>query len=391
MVNNTFYKVANDLMSRAATGGGLTPITVLNYSTFIDAGRQLTDNLTGAQIANAFAAEIANKVKLVIDIAKPYNADLESLNFGTIEPEGVLEVINNEFMDTRAAEFVKLTDGGSVDQFVINKGKQKVDYFYESSAFQIPVTIQTVEIRGALKSPEALERFFYGKLMYALNTKNHAIEVARYALLANEIIEATETSSPYVATAATDEYDAARRYKLVSLYNAIHSTNLDAKSAPYDRDFIAFAVSIINSVRERMEKRSNSYNATGFSTFTPKGSSRLKIVAPFRTAINSYLYPNTLHNETNTLTDFETVPYLQNEKKPYTINYSYGSTQDNSLETPPVLAVLHDEYALMEFTMIDDVETTPYNAAGKYTNDWVSCQHGRYMNRNANCVIFTLD
>lgn len=388
-INNNFYKVANDLMSRAATGAGLSPVVVEDYSTFVQAGRNLTDNLSGSTIANAFAEEIANKIQLTLNIAETYNADLNSLNFGTLPPEGVVELINNEFMETRAAEFTALTDGDSVDQYVINKGKQRVNYYFDSSAFQIPVTIQTKELEGAFKSPEALESFIYGKVMYALNTKNHAIEVARYALLSYGIIDATEAQSPNVATAATDEYDAARRYKLVSLYNAIHETNLDAKNAPYDKDFIAFAVSMIKSVRERMKKASSSYNGQNFKTFT--NEAKLKIVAPFRTAIESYLYPNTLHNDTNRLEDFETVPYLQNEKTPYTVHYSYGNTHDNSLETPPVLAILHDRYAMMEFTQIDDVETTPYNAAGKYTNDWVSCQHGRYFNRNANYVIFTLD
>lgn len=388
-VNNTFYKVANDLMNRAAKGAGLPGTVVEDYSTFIQAGRELLDNLTGATLANAFAAEIANKIQLSLNIAESYSADLDSLNFGTLPPEGAVELINNEFMETRAAEFAALTDGQTVDQYVINKGKQRVNYYFDSSAFQIPVTIQTKELEGAFKSPEALESFVYGKVMYALNTKNHAIEVARYALLSYGIIETTEAQSPYAATAATDEYDAAQRYKLVSLYNAIHETNLDAKNAPYDRDFIAFAVSLIKSVRERMKKVSSSYNGLDFKTFT--SNAKLKIVAPFRTAIESYLYPNTLHNETNRLEDFETVPYLQNEKSPYTIQYSYGTKKDNSLTTPPVLAILHDPYAMMEFTMIDDVETTPYNAAGKYTNDWVSCQHGRYFNHNANYVIFTLD
>ena len=391
MVNNTFYKVVNDLMARAATGAGLTPITVLDYGTFIDAGRQLTDNISAADITNAFAKDIANKVRYSLNIVRSYNADGETLNFGDIPPESVVEVINNEFMDTRAAEFPNLVNGQSVDMYVINKAKQVVDYYVKSEAFQIPVTIQTAELEGAFRSPEAMERFLYGKITYALNSKNHAIEVARYALLSYAIIEATESTSSHVATPATNEYSAARRYKLISLYNSIHETNLTADNAPYDRDFIAFAVSLIKSVRDRMKKASTSYNAAGVKTFTPEGSSRLKIIAPFRTAIESYLYPNTLHNESNRLDDYEVFPYWQNEDKPYEINYSYGATQDNSKVTPKVLAMLHDEYAAMEFTMIDDIGTTPYNVAGKYTNDWVSCQHMRYVNHNANLVIFTLD
>ena len=391
MINNTFYKVANDLMSRAAQGLGLTPVTVLDYGTFIEAGRQLSDNITAAELTNTFAQEIANKVQYTLNIARVYNADGESLNFGNLPPESVVEIINNAFMDTRAAEFPTLANGDSVDMYVINKAEQIVDYYVKSEAFQIPVTIQTAELRGAFRSPEAMENFIYGKVMYALNSKNHAIEVARYALVSYAIIDATESTSPNVATAATNEYSAARRYNLVSLYNSIHETNLTADNAPYDRDFIAFSVSLIKSVRSRMTKASESYNAAGLKTFTPEGSSRLKIVAPFRTAIESYLYPNTLHNETNRLENYETFPYWQNEDKPYEINYSYGATQDNSKVTPKVLAVLHDEYALMEFTMLDDVGTTPYNVAGKYTNDWISCQHSRYLNRNANLVIFTLE
>lgn len=388
MVNNTFYAVANDLMNRAASGAGLEPVTVLDYSSFISAGQQLT-NLSGKDLANAFADEIANKVQIALNIARPYNADLDSLNFGTMPPEGVLEIINNQFMNTRAAEFPNLTNGESVDMYVVNKGEQSVDYYFKSEAFQIPVTIQLSELRGAFNSPEAMEAFLYGKVMYALNSKNHAIEVSRYALMAKGIIDATDSESEYVAEPAETQYTAARRYDLVTLYNKIHSTALTSDTAPYDRDFIAFAVSLIKYVRDKMKKASTSYNPRGIKTFTP--DPRLKVVAPFDSAITSYLYPDTLHPEFNRLDNYEIVPFLQNENTPYTVNYSNSTTTDNSLVTPPVLAILHDEYAMLEYTMIDDVESTPYNAAGRYTNDWISAQYGRYINRGANFVIFTLE
>lgn len=391
MINNAFYKVANDLMARASKGAGLTPVNIIDYSTFIEAGTQLKSNVTWQQLTNDFAAEIANKVELTINIARQYNADLASMNMGTLSPEAAIEVINNSFFDVRAAEFVGLTDGDSVDQYVINKGKQDVDYYYKSNAGQIPVTIATDELKGAFRSPEAMDAFLYAKVMYALNSKNQAVEVARYALLANAVIDLTHSTSSYKAPEAEDVYDCTQRYKLVSLYNGINKTNLTTADALYDKDFLRFAVSIINSVKKKMTKASESFNAKKWKTFTPADEIRTYVVAPVGSAVEAYLYPDTFHNETNRLGDFETIPYLQNEKKPFIANYSYGSTTDNSLETPPVLAVCADRYALMEFTEIDDVTTTPYNAAGRYTNDWVNFQYAYMYNRHANLVVFTLD
>lgn len=390
-VNNNFYKVANELMARASKGAGLTPVNVIDYASFIEAGTQLKDNKTWQELTNDFASEIANKVELTIDIARQYNADLESMNMGSISPEAAVEIINNGFFDVRAAEFVSLTDGETVDQYVINKGKQEVDYYYKSNAGQIPVTIQTTELKGAFRSPEAMDAFLYAKVMYALNSKNQTVEVARYALLANAVVDLTETSSAYVATAATSPLDCAQRYKLVSLYNTLNSTSLTAETAIYDKEFIRFAVSTINAIKKKMVKASESFNAKSWKTFTPASELRTYVVAPFGSAIDAYLYPDTFHNETNRLENFETIPYLQNEKKPFIANYSYGSKQDNSLETPPVLAICADRYALMEFTEIDDVTTTDYNAAGRYTNDWVNFQYAYMYNRYANLVLFTLD
>ena len=58
-VNNNFYKVANELMARASKGAGLTPVNVIDYASFIEAGTRLKDNKTWQELTNDFAAEMS--------------------------------------------------------------------------------------------------------------------------------------------------------------------------------------------------------------------------------------------------------------------------------------------------------------------------------------------
>ena len=113
MINNNAWIAINELVSRAA---GVDDAAIVDDKSLIDFGRKLTDT-TADDFKNNFANEIANKVRLSINVARKYDAKLESLIRGAMPANGVLEIIQNTFFDTRVADFVNLVDGESVDMY----------------------------------------------------------------------------------------------------------------------------------------------------------------------------------------------------------------------------------------------------------------------------------
>ena len=428
MINNNAWIAINELVSRAA---GVEDAAIVDDKSLIDFGRKLTDT-NADTFKNNFANEIANKVRLSINVARKYDAKLESLIRGQMPANGVLEIIQNTFFDTRVADFVNLVDGQSVDMYKVNKGKQTADYFVDEIAFKLFVTIQDVELEGAFMSGDAMQSFLTGKITYLVNSYNLAREQGRRAMLASEIKDLS------AATAATSADGLAQRYKLCELYNTVYGyQSSDAgyvtkANALYDANFVKFAIMMINKVYKKISTPSMSFNDGTIKTFTPDGNKKLVCLGALSDSIVAY--KTTFSPDATVLPDHETIEFWQQEKDPYVAyfmkpndkyyivntdaernttngSYSYviasgktylrsGSTwtevnnfDDGNAQTAtaPTIAVLFDDIAMGEYITHEATRSTPFNVAGEYYNVYMNYQGKLIRLKSANQIIFTLE
>ena len=428
MINNNAWLAINELVSRAA---GVADAAILDDKSLIDFGRKLTDT-NADTFKNNFANEIANKVRLSINVARKYDAKLESLIRGTMPANGVLEIIQNTFFDTRVADFVNLVDGQSVDMYKVNKGKQTADYFVDEIAFKLFITIQDVELEGAFMSGDAMQSFLTGKITYLVNSYNLAREQGRRAMLASEIKDLS------TATAATSADGLAQRYKLCELYNTVYGYKasdtgyVSKENALYDANFVKFAIMMINKVYKKISTPSMSFNDGTIKTFTPDGNKKLVCLGALSDSIVAY--KTTFSPDATVLPDHETIEFWQQEKDPYVAyfmkpsdkyfivntdaernttngSYSYviasGKTylrgasnwtevtnfDDGNAQTAtaPTIAVLFDDIAMGEYVTHEATRSTPFNVAGEYYNLYYNYQGKLIRLKSANQIIFTLE
>ena len=428
MINNNAWIAINELVSRAA---GVEDAAIVDDKSLIDFGRKLSDT-NADTFKNNFANEIANKVRLSINVARKYDAKLESLIRGQMPANGVLEIIQNTFFDTRVADFVNLVDGQSVDMYKVNKGKQTADYFVDEIAFKLFVTIQDVELEGAFMSGDAMQSFLTGKITYLVNSYNLAREQGRRAMLASEIKDLS------AATAATTADGLAQRYKLCELYNTVYGyQSSDAgyvtkANALYDANFVKFAIMMINKVYKKISTPSMSFNDGSIKTFTPDGNKKLVCLGALSDSIVAY--KTTFSPDATVLPDHETIEFWQQEKDPYVAyfmkpndkyfivntdaernttngSYSYviasGKTylrgasnwtevtnfDDGNAQTAtaPTIAVLFDDIAMGEYVTHEATRSTPFNVAGEYYNVYMNYQGKLIRLKSANQIIFTLE
>ena len=428
MINNNAWVAINELVSRAA---GVADLSIVDDKSLIDFGRKLTDT-NADTFKNNFANEIANKVRLSINVARKYDAKLESLIRGQMPANGVLEIIQNTFFDTRVADFVNLVDGQSVDMYKVNKGKQIAAYFVDEIAFKLFVTIQDVELEGAFMSGDAMQSFLTGKITYLVNSYNLAREQGRRAMLASEIKDLS------AATAATSADGLAQRYKLCELYNTVYGYKasdagyVTKANALYDANFVKFAIMMINKVYKKISTPSMSFNDGTIKTFTPDGNKKLVCLGALSDSIVAY--KTTFSPDATVLPDHETIEFWQQEKDPYVAyfmkpndkyyivntdaernttngSYSYviasGKTylrgasnwtevtnfDDGNAQTAtaPTIAVLFDDIAMGEYVTHEATRSTPFNVAGEYYNIYYNYQGKLIRLKSANQIIFTLE
>lgn len=380
-VNNNFYTTINGLVEQA-TKGSTTPI--VDYDSFIEVGKSITD-IQNTDLQNNFITALMNRISMVINTARNYEGSYKELTRGSLDYGNTIELIIQQFYDAQAAAFVDLVDGTSVDQYKIYKPKANVDYYVDTVAYKIPITIQYDQLKKAFTGPGAMDSFIADITMYVMNSNELKREAGRIALVAKLIVDTTS------ADAATSTDTPARHYKLLSLYNTITGANLTTANALYNAEFIKFAISTINKVTEKTKKVSESYNKKGIKTFTRAQDRHLFVNSALVSAKGTYVFPDAFNNsEEISLRDYINVPYWQNEKSPLTVTYEDPENSGQSLTTEPVLAVLCDKFAIGEYVRKQDMRTTPFNADGEYWNNFLNVELKYLVCESANSVVFTL-
>ena len=428
MINNNAWIAINELVSRAA---GVADAAIVDDKSLIDFGRKLSD-MNADDFKNNFAQEIANKVRLSINVARKYEPKLQSLIRGSMPANGIIEIIQNTFFSTRAADFTNLIDGQSIDMYKVAKGGQTADYFTDEVSYKLFVTIQDVELEGAFMSGDAMQSFLTGKITYLVNSYNLAREQGRRALLASEI----KALSTVEDAASADSL--AQRYRLCTLYNNIYGYTANDEGyvtkddALYNANFVKFAVMMINKVYKKLSTPSMKFNDGSIKTFTPDANKKMITLDALNDAIVAF--KTTISPEATVLPAHESIEYWQQEANPYVAyfmkdtnkyvivntdaervktngTYSYviatGKTwvgtgnsftevtefDDGTAQvaTAPTIAVLFDDIAMGEYVTHEATRTSPFNVAGEYYNVFINFQGKLIRLKSANQVIFTLE
>lgn len=383
MVNNNFYLTMNELVTRATNG---TVTNIVDYNSFVDAGRKLSD-VNGTDLRNNFVAELMNKIGKTLMNIRSYSGAYSELVRGSIPVGNTLELIMFKFYEARVAPFVTLNNGETVDQYIIAKPEAEVNYYVDTNAFSIPVTIQRDQLIKAFSSPYEMDSFISGVMTYVKNSIELRREAGRIGMVADWI---QTIDNQVESVESTDENKPAMKYKLLSIYNAHTSAGLTADNCLYNEEFVKFAVATIIKVMNRLKKVSESYNLEKLKTFTPENARHLFVNSVLSSAIATYIPRPYLNNEEVKLTDYIDVPYWQNEDSPLTVSSKVGASEAEKTSAP-VVCVLLDKYAIGEYLKSFTTETTPYNAAGKYWDMWSHVETRYIMNKYANSVIFTLE
>lgn len=388
-VNTNFYAVSNELFSRA-TSGTISATQVVDYATFVDAGKTLA-NMTATDLQNTLIPAIMNKVQKTINDNPEYVGSLLDMYAGRLD-YGILEIIINDFYSATPSVWdgATLEEGQTyTDQFKVeNLPNQSARYYTESDSWGFDITIRDTDLKGIVDSPEKLDGFIRSTFINVLNSIAAHREEHRLAIIASMIKDAA------AETAEDDDENApAQNYDLLKIYNEETGSTLTQASCLLDNDFVSWAVGVIRDVAILLDKPSKLFNKNGsVTTFTPDSYKKLVINSIFDKAIRRSLV-DAYNQEYGMITmAYEVVPYWQNIKDRMRVTTNATPAEGASIVTtysPYTLAVLYDKRACGTMVQLDDV-TTDRNNKRRYSNYHYQMNDMYFRNKDANAIIFTL-
>ena len=394
-VNNEFYTMINALVNGFTKGFEWTSQGRLDYNSFIDVGKTLNEKFTSDVLQNGFLLPLINKVQATVDTYRGYDPVLMDMYQGESD-FGIVEIIAHTFYNVRQAPFINLQNTEDDSMIDFKKPEIAARYYTDTNSWQSYISVSDTELRGAFRSPAAMDGFIQSLLGDMANTNKLYREVSRLNNIAGAIgaaFDAQQAAGGTVKVAnKTGTY-----IDLLAVYKALYSdkTALTEDSALQDPEFVRWAVSYINMYKRWMEKPNNSMNEGKILTFTPQRDQKTKISSLFDSAIRRSLW-DIYHTEGALLGDYEVLPFWQSTGAPMRVvaneqdslsSASGPSEEGNTYGN--ILAVVYDNYSLMEYKDYQSVSTERNNKK-LYNTYYYNFAYRYIRNGNANFVAFAL-
>lgn len=341
----------------------------------LNTGDQVT-NFTSdlAVYTDPVVTRLSQMVGRTLMAVRPYKDKLRGIEVDAREYGWITRKEN--FIDDPVEEnnTFKLTDGGSIDPWKINKPKVIETRSYGGGQITRSRTIYKNQLKGAFQSPAAMDEFFTGVMTHFDAQIAQDREQYKRTALVN-----------YIGCLATQE----RCFYLIDEYNHATGSSLTKTSVFAPANFEAFTQWLYGFIQKLvglMGNRSYVYHLNP-TTATPIGGYIARQTSPenmrcffntgFKADMTARVVSNTFNRDDLRDVSWEAVDFWQNIIDPTSINVSVKPVNTSltegaavSVNLTDVFGVIMDRDALTVSYLDDYTGNTAYNPAGEYYNVW---------------------
>lgn len=370
MDTNQIYSLVNDIAEQTI---GKEAITVTDTSTLVALGQQVLGSQNNTE---AFINTLVQRIGRTIISYRKYNNKLKGLVKDNMEWGAIVQKVKVAMPEVVEDVAYDLTDGQSVDMYVVRKPKATQKFFVIRTPYSCFVTMQEWQLKEAFTSASTMGSFVSAVFGEVQNALELAIENLGRLTMAN-----------YIALTG-----ASQRIHLLTEYNTKTGQTLTATQALLDESFLRYAIGRMNLMAARLENMSTLYNTEGETRHTPANMQMFAIIDEVQTAFETQVQYAAFHDSYVKRSANITVPYWQAISNPTDIELTVkdgASTKAVTLNN--VIGFLFDKAALGTFREEDVVLTTPMNARGRYTNTFWHEKQMWFNDLSENGIIFMLD
>ena len=334
-----------------------------------------TDVLSSSVNTEAFLNTLVQRIGRTIFSYRAYRNKLGDMVRDNFQWGAIVQKLKVKMPTATADDTYNLTDGQSVDMYIVSKPKVDQKLFVTRAPYSYFITIQHKTLKEAFTSAEAMGSFIstiYGEVQNKLEL---TLETLGRATIANRIALTTGN----------------RIRNLVTEFNAIASTSLTADNAMYDPEFLRYAVSEIRMVSKKMTDMSTIYNENSMERFTPYDKQVIRVLSDFESKLETVVLWSAFKDEYVKLKDFSEVNYWQSQASPSDINLIPVGKETPGVTINNIIACVYDWDTLGTFKTEEETSTTPFNSRGRYYNTFWFGEQLWFNDLSENFVYFTLN
>ena len=387
-VNNlTFEQSATlltDLYEQATGQKSLTPVDTATFTTVAQAVLK-----TGYDTVMNSISQVLSRT---IFSVRPYNAKFNGIFVGQERWGNITRKINFVDGDIENDDREPLTDGQSVDQYVINKPKVLQTNFYGYNKYQRHITIFRDQLDVAFTGPEEFARFMSGVMQNVLDQLEQIKEAEARSCLANFIVGKVNADNGVINV-------------LQEYYNetGVELTPATMYQETYYISFVKWFYGYVNRLTLMLAERTKKYhiNVTGTELMrhTPVNMLKAYLSSRMMTSIDSVALPTIFGADRLKMIDWEAVNYWQSIDTPESVYTKATVLQsDGTLRTMEaagrvdnVIGVLFDSEALGITRKSEWAAETPFNARGGYSNIFYHFGYASWNDFTENGLILVAD
>ena len=287
-----------------------------------------------------------------------------------------------------------LTDGQSIDQYVIRKPEVLQTNYYGFTTYEDYVTRFREQMDTAFSGPAEFSRF-WGMIMQEITNKHTQWKEGMLKGVLNNFIGGKLLG------------DTGNVVHLVTEYNAASGANVTSTTVlqPANiRPFVQWMSARMALASDYLENRSELYhvNITGkaLKRHTPKNRQKVFMLSKYSTLFRNMVETDLFNPQyLSKFAAVEEVRFWQNDQDPSSIdvtpvylNANGSLTNSETAATTSVLvgAIIDDE-AVMACPKVESLDVTPMNARGRYWNLWWNNQYRYWNDFTENGIVFLLD
>lgn len=382
------YTYVNTLLNQVKGGANLG---------VINTGNQVTNFVnTIYGLGDPLVTRLSQLVGRTLMAVRPYEGRLGGIEVTSEEYGWITRKLNFIDDDVEQNMTFQLTDGQSIDPWIVHKPKVVETQSYGGGQITRHMTIFEDQIKGAFTSAGALDEFISGVLMHF----NNQVEQDREQYKRTALINLMGCLSTY----------ADRRIYLISEYNTATGSSLTATSVFAPANFEAFTQWLYGFIQKLiglMSERSYKYHLNP-STASPVSGNiarqtalrnmRVFMNTGFKADMTARVVANTFNRDELREVQYESVNFWQSINSPTSINVNVkpmttalqeGTATAVSLNN--VFGLLMDHDALAVSYMNDNTGNSPFNQRGRYYNIFHNEDVKVAQDLTENAVLLLLD
>lgn len=383
----TFNQLATVLTSITKQATGQEVLTPTNTYEFVTVGQKAL--LAGYDpLLNA----ISQVLSKTIFSNRPYNRKFQGLEADALRYGNHVRKLQVGDKDWEEDDRIKLVDGESIDQQVVNKPDVLQTDFYGENVYQKHITIFKDQLDVAFSGPEEFQRFIGMIMQNAQDLIEQAHESTARMTIDNLIAGTIQGGADMQVVYLVDEYAEQAGFE---------TTDFNPFDPEIFPDFARWCFARMQTVSKAMTERTLNYHVELADYDIPRHSpvdfQRCYLYAPLFEHIDAQVVSTTFNTEYLKMLPKEDVNFWQSSKDPGKISVTPMYIDEDAALKQGQAAVYENVVGLIMdteaagYTVVNQWSApAPFNARGGYTNMFWHFTDRYWNDFSENAVVFML-